>query len=221
MDRPLLAAFGFSLACHLALLGFQAIRLDWLTRATHRKTLEVIYEYRATQQEVQRLQSQLAKFDKHQPSSSGLSAVPGMTTPTSQIRIPDRAGASPSTFPSNTPTGREAVVDLTNLVEAAQGNPVLLSYFSAIREQIQRTANRRSWLADESTQGLVYVSFVLTTTGHVQSVTVLSDRSIPSPALHDIALRIIKASSPFPPFPPSLADSSKTLIVPLEFLVSS
>ena len=113
-------------------------------------------------------------------------------------------------------------MDLTNLVDAAQGDPVLLSYFSAIREQIQRAANQQTWMAGEpDAQGLVYVSFVLGAAGKVQAVSIVADRSIPSRQLQDIAMRIVKAASPFAPFPPSLAGASKTVVVPLEFLRGS
>jgi TonB family protein len=117
---------------------------------------------------------------------------------------------------------RSPVVDLTNLVEAAQGDPVLLSYFSVIRERIQQTANRQTWLAaDQGAQGVVYLSFVLSRDGEIASASVLPDRSARSRPLQDIALTIIEASSPFPPFPPSIDEPAKTVVVPLEFMVGS
>jgi TonB family protein len=117
---------------------------------------------------------------------------------------------------------RSPVVDLTNLIEAAQGDPVLLSYFSAIREQIQQTANGQTWLAaDQAVQGVVYLSFVLSRDGAVDAIAVLPDRSVRSRPLQEIGLSIIKAASPFPAFPPSLGETSKTVVVPLEFLVGS
>ena len=97
----------------------------------------------------------------------------------------------------------------------------MLSYFSAIREQIQRAANRRTWLTGEQREGLVYVSFVLTSTGAVQEAAVVSGRSAASPDLRDVAVQIVKAASPFPPFPPSMGEPNKTIVVPLEFLLGS
>ena len=117
---------------------------------------------------------------------------------------------------------RSPVVDLTNLAEAAQGNPVLLSYFSVIREQIQQTANKRTWMTgQERAEGIVYLSFVLSPKGHIQSAAVVPERSVSSSALQGVALNIIKSAGPFPPFPPSMDEPSKTVVVPLEFLMGS
>ncbi len=114
-----------------------------------------------------------------------------------------------------------SAVDLTDLVSAAQGDPVLLSYYSVIREQIQRTANQRSWAPGQAIEGVIYVGFLLHRTGEVESVTVLADRSTASPTLQQAALEIVKASGPFPAFPPSFQESSKNLLVPIEFFPNS
>ncbi|MBI3087592.1 MAG: energy transducer TonB [Candidatus Omnitrophica bacterium] len=223
MDRTLAVAFCVSLACHLVLLGFQVVDLRWLTPTKENALMDVIYEYQIAEEELRRLQRQLADLGegpKLTDASGAPSTAPGLSNALSQIRIPERPIAALSALPPETSATRSAVVDLTNLVEAARGDPVLLSYFSAIREQIQRTANQQTWLTSEvDAQGLVYVAFVLAASGRVHSVTVLGDRSAPSRLLHDIALRIIKTANPFAPFPPSLGgESSKTVVVPLEFL---
>lgn len=215
MDRPLLIAFSVSLACHALFLSAQLIHLRRQILAKDRLAMDIIYEYHVAEQELLRLQRQLASL------SEGQGALPGIPAPTPQVRIPDRTVMNvPATLPGAR-TNREAVVDLTNLVEAAHGDPVLLSYFSAIREQIQKTANRQTWLTGETTEGLIYVSFVLASTGQLYSAGILSDRSAPSRFLQEIALKIIKTSSPFPPFPPSLSEPSRTVVVPLEFLLGS
>ena len=224
MDRTLAVAFCVSLACHLVLLGFQVMDLRWLTPTAKPDALmDVVYEYQIAEEELRRLQRQLADLGegpKLTEASGGPSAAPGLSPALSQVRIPERPIAALSAMPSEALAARAAVVDLTNLVEAAHGDPVLLSYFSAIREQIQRTANQQTWLTSEvDAQGLVYVAFVLAASGRVHSVTVLGDRSAPSRLLHDIALKIIKTAGPFAPFPPSLGgESAKTVVVPLEFL---
>ena len=122
----------------------------------------------------------------------------------------------PELFPD-----RSAIVDLTDLVEAAKGNPVLLSYFSAIREQIQQAANHRTWMTGEGHEGTVYVSFVLAANGSIRSATVLEGRSVPSRTLQGIAMQIVQSAEPFPAFPPSLPEHRKTIVVPLEFLLGS
>jgi TonB family protein len=216
MDRPLLVAFSTSLTCHAVFLGVQLVHVTRQIHELDSKPLKVIYEFQAAEQEMKRLQRQVAQLE-----SGGSSGLPGLSSPTPTIRIPDRA-----TLTLPTPSGigevnRETIVDLTNLVEAAQGDPILLSYFSAIREKIQSTANKQTWMAGEQSQGLVYISFVLSDTGQVQSPQILTDRSESSRFLQEIALKIIRGSNPFPPFPPSLKESSRTVVVPLEFLLGS
>jgi len=221
MDRPLAIAFGISLVFHASFLGLQLVQLREDTRAKKRQILDIIYEYELAKEEVRQLQRQVTKHGRPPMNPPGTSStMPGSSTPMPQIRIPDRpmVTLSPTT---DTRVSRSTVIDLTNLVAAAQGDPVLLSYFSAIREQIQKTANRRTWMTGEATEGIVYVSFVLDASGAVHSATVLPERSVPSRVLQEIALRIIKASGPFPAFPPSIQAPSKTVVVPLEFLLSS
>jgi len=230
-ERAFTIAFGISLTCHVLFLGVQFVRLAPFQslKKSPRPALDVIYEYQIAEQETRRLKERLAS----------LKELPELQAPQPQIRIPERplaAGSASvggsgyqgdrsqlipglSAGPSDVNAVRAAVVDLTNLVDAAQGNPVLLSYFSAIREQIQRTANRNTWLTGGATGGLVYISFVLGADGQVQAASILADRSVPAQHLQDIAVRIVKASSPFPPFPPSLGEPAKTIVVPLEFMV--
>lgn len=225
MDRSFLAALSVSLACHVLFFSIQLIRLHRVALDTSHKALDVVYEAQsvaAMARELQGLRGQLTQMAGVGEAQAGV--LPGFAAPTPKIRIPDRSMGMGGGMPSLVPDARlsrPAVVDLTNLVEAAQGNPVLLSYFSAIREQIQTTANRQAWQSGGTAQGLVYVSFGLSATGQVSSASVLSDRSTPSRFLQDVALNIIKASSPFPVFPPSFSASSRTIVVPLEFLVGS
>ena len=218
-DRAFTVAFGISLGVHLVLLVCQLVTLPWAHIARARTPLEVIYEYEIAQQEARRLQDQLARVKRDAASSL---TAPGASNPRegSRIRIPERPMLSSDRLPDLGPAPA-SVVDLTNLVEAARGDPVMLSYFSAIREQIQRTANHRTWLTGEEREGLVYVSFVLTSTGAIQEASIVSSRSADSSSLRDVAVQIVKASSPFPPFPPSMGEPNKTIVVPLEFLLGS
>ena len=216
-DRVFTIAFGASLAVHLLLIIGQLLSWGWFTTHPH-PPIEVVYDQEAVRQEVQQLQDELRRAKSE-------SAIPGGSVPTlnatlsarPQIRIPDRPALSPER--TERLSDRPSIVDLTNLVDAARGDPVLLSYFSAIREQIQRMANGRAWLTGQPIEGLVYVSFVLSAGGEIRGITIVSDRSSNSPPLQDIALRIVKSAAPFPPFPPSVGDSSKTIVVPLEFLL--
>lgn len=232
MDRPIGIALGCSLIGHVLLLGVPLAQWHWKMPIAPDRPLEVVYDSGGgAQPTLQRLQRQVAQLS--QPSH----APGGAQAPAPKIRIPDRPVAGFSPFGDGSggrpgggsgaagalaggPLGRTPVVDLTNLVDAAQGDPVLLSYFGAIREQIQRTADRQKWAIGRSPGGVVYISFTLTSDGKIGPTTILDTRSAPSVSLQAVALGIIQAAAPFPPFPPSMAEPSKTIVVPLEFLVT-
>jgi len=182
-----------------------------------RRAVEIVYDYEVAQQEVQRLQDQLARA-KREAVTAPTSVSSG---PRAQVRIPDRPALAASVNLGDAALFHSSFVDLTNLTEASGGDPVLLTYFGTIRERIQQAANRRTWVTGEEKEGLVYLSFVLTAGGSAQRAAVLTDRSVVSPSLQDTALRILEDAEPFPPFPPSMGDPSKTIVVPLEFLLGS
>ena len=216
-DRGFTLAFSISLGLHLLLLIGQFISLHWDKTPRMRQTLEIVYDYEVAKQQVQQLQDQLARA-KREAVAAPTAASNGLRT---QIRIPDRPSLAVTTGLGDTLLTHASFVDLTNLTEASGGDPVLLTYFSTIREQIQRAANRRTWLTGEEKEGLVCISFVLTATGSAQKAGVLVDRSVASATLQETALRILKDAEPFPPFPPSIQEPSKTIVVPLEFLIGS
>ena len=229
-DRAFTVAFAVSLGLHLVLLLGQLASLNWLTPPSSRIPLEVVYERETTTRELERLQEHVVR------AAQQAAAMPSPPTlgEHAQIRIPDRPSLSDDRAFAAAVSGRPlsddrslsdfipgppAIVDLTNLVDASRGDPVLLSYFSAIRDQIQQAANRTTWLNAASTEGLVYVSFTLTASGAIHKVGIVSDRSVAAQPLQEAAIRIVKAAAPFPPFPPSMADPNKTIVVPLEFLL--
>jgi TonB family protein len=219
-QRVFAIAFGVSLGVHLAFLIGQFFQIAWLRVPTSSTPLNVVYKTLAVQEELQVLQEQLTRAKRETMATPGASARLGERP---QIRIPDRP-ALISEMQAESMADQAAVadmanfVDLTNLAEAARGDPVLLSYFGAIREQIQRTANRQDWTMGQD-QGLVYISFVLTPDGQVSDLRIVRERSANSAALHDVAMRIVNAAAPFPAFPPSLQGGHKTIVVPLEFLL--
>jgi len=216
-DRAFTIAFALSLGLHLFLLMSQFVQWNWLTAARHRTPINVIYDYEIAKQELRHLEEELTRATRETATTLG----PSSAGREAQIRIPERPLLATTRSLSETTLGHSSLVDLTNLAEAAHGDPVLLSYFSAIREQIQHTANRRGWVAEEAAKGLVYVSFVLTSNGAIRNVSVMGDRSVSSATLQGIALRIVEAAAPFPPFPPSMTEPRKTIVVPLEFLFGS
>jgi len=233
---------GVSLTAHLLVLGAQLITYRWKGWSAPTRPLKLIYErealrnnYEQAREELQRAQARLkdlrtsASFLSVGTTAGGaLSRAllgPGpsdLSQTMPEIRIGGGGALGlPSAAASNV-EGWAAAIDLTNISEAAQGNPVLLSYFSAIREQIQRTANEQPWLRHgASTEGTIYIGFVISRMGVIQSAAIIPEKSAPSTLLQDVSLRIIQAASPFPPFPPSFQESSKTVMVPIEFVLGS
>lgn len=218
-DRTFTIALNISLGLHLALLAVQFLPFGWLSHARPRGPLEVVYDYEVAQQALQHLQAEVARATTEAATNVPSPSPVGGGQP--QIRIPDRPVLALTRNLPDTLPGYPVSIDLTNLAEAARGDPVLLSYFSAIREQIQQAANRRGWVTDEPSKGLVYVSFVLSSNGAIRDTSVISGRSASSTALQGVALRIIETAAPFPPFPPSINEPRKTIVVPLEFLLGS
>lgn len=215
-ERVFTISFGISLGVHLLFIVAQLLPFDWFRFSRSRLPIEVIYEAATAQHELEQLQVQLARAKRE----AAATILPSEAGERAQIRIPDRPSLTSDQTLFDSLPERSSVIDLTNLVDASRGDPVLLSYFSAIREQIQEAANRRPWLGSEAGQGLVYVSFVLNASGAVQGLSVVENRSAAFPHLRDVALQIVKAAAPFPPFPPSIPEPSKTIVVPLEFLLS-
>ena len=213
-DRVFLWAFALSLGVHLLLLAGDLVSSGWLQLRTPRPSVEVVYETAAVKEDLDVLQARLAKAARDAITNPSLTDQSTRV----EVRIPDRSVMAGGAMPQLA-SDPGAVIDLTNLVDAARGDPVLLSYFSALREQIQRAANRQAWEAGPSQSGLVYVSFVLAPSGAVASVAIVGDRSAPAAALRQIALQIVQGAAPFPPFPPSVGQDSKTIVVPLEFLL--
>lgn len=216
-DRVFTISFAISLGVHLVFLLGQTLSLDWLNAPRTRSALEVIYEYEIAQRELRHLETQLARAKR----DAVLALSPDNPSDRAQIRVPDRPELALHQELDALLPGRPAVVDLTNLVDAARGDPILLTYFSAIREQIQQVANRRAWLTGETRGGLVYISFTLASSGSIQDIAVVSKKSAPSQSLWEIAVRIVNSAAPFPPFPPSVTEATKTIVVPLEFLMGS
>jgi hypothetical protein len=213
-DRALTIAFAVSLGLHLLFFVRQ-----WRAGAlTPPATTQFIYERTSPQHDTRAIRERVLR-QQREPTNAASSLTGSQQA---QIRIPDRSLFSTNRALPDVVPQLSSVIDLTDLTTASGGDPVLLSYFGTIRQQIQQVANRRPWtITGEHQEGLVYIAFVLSSTGAIEEVGIVSDRSISSAQLRDISLRIVKAAAPFAPFPPSMTESSKRIIVPLEFLFGS
>ena len=144
-DRAFLVSFGMSMGLHLLLVVGQLLSLDWFHVPLRRTPMEVVYDRAVEQEALRVLQERLATATRDAIASPAPAALGAQT----EIRIPDRPLLTAGQDLSEIMPDRASIVDLTNLVDAARGDPVLLSYFSAIREQIQRTANAQAWVTGE------------------------------------------------------------------------
>jgi len=215
-DRVFSIAFAVSIGVHL-LFFIKPWRIGQRAPAAPTPT-QFIYEQAAPPHETRTIQERALRQQRDATRST--SSLTGSQQ--AQIRIPDRSLLSTNRALPDIIPQPSSTIDLTDLTAASGGDPVLLTYFSAIRQQIQQVANRRPWTATGTQQeGLVYVAFVLTSAGAIEGIGIVSNRSIPSEQLQDISLRIVKAAAPFAPFPPSITEPSKRIIVPLEFLFGS
>lgn len=238
-DPAFLWALGISVMCHAVVIVTQTVAGRPLaSRPIGRKPLEVIYEQSASDRHAQSqdtladVKARSAVLPTMAMSTHRIQVGGGLNELLLADRVPGRGegqGATTLGWPGggaaallNDPLPfRAAVVDLSNLVEASHGDPVLLSYFSAVRERIQRTANQQTWMSAEASEGIVYIAFLLTAQGQTMSPRALPERSVSSLRLQEIAVQIVAASGPFPPLPPSLQGAPKTIVVPLEFLRGS
>jgi len=238
MNRSFALALGVSLAGHVVIVGAQIAFMGWSGVGASVQP-KVIYDARPDQDErweqaqrLYRVQAQLADMSstaKMPQAVFGSSQAANLRTSQASawagLLAQLTSGRGLSRYVPGTESAGGSLwtnaVDLTNLASAARGNPVLLSYFSAIREQIQRTADRQDWLSHRQLdQGIVYVGFVIARNGRVTQTSLLKDRSVASSSLAAAAVNIIRASSPFPEFPPSSPGPAMALIVPLEFVLS-
>ena len=239
VDRRFLIMLSVSLLIHAIVVATSLIsgRIFWKSHPP----LELIYESKRsaptvkplkqpasypTEPEAEQRSERLARAARGMIGNAAgtLGAGPDMSGFMTRIHVGMGAPSEGWASTGGLPAGRDAwagAVDLTNLTVAARGNPVLYSYFGAIRERIQQTADERVWLPEKlSASGTIYVGFVVNQAGVLISAEIVKDRSSQSAALQDAAVRIVKAANPFLPFPPSVRESSKILVVPLEFVSS-
>lgn len=234
-DRLLSIAMGVSLAGHAAAIGAFLLTSGWKGWARPTGPVKIVYESEGPADqvpwthEVTRIQVGLRQAPPpsavlpEQSLGEGYQVGP-LGPDLSQLAAENDAGSGRLVMWGEAGAGDEggtpwsSAIDLNDLTGMFQSNPVLYSYFSAIRERIQHAANQEAWQPmDPSAAGIVYVGFVLHRNGSIESVSVLEDRSAESPALRQVALRIVSVAGPFLPFPPSFPESSKAIVVPIEF----
>lgn len=79
--------------------------------------------------------------------------------------------------------------------------PGYLNYYQMVREKIRRAAYQ-NYLASDT--GEIYLEFTISNDGRLNAVNLIEKKSSPSLYLKEIALKSIRAASPFPAFPSEL-----------------
>lgn len=95
-------------------------------------------------------------------------------------------------------------ITLTPLTTAKITNPKYLIYNNDMESAISRNIKQKAYTyvnhADFQA-GKVYLTFVLASSGMLKQVQIIESKTFANDYLRSVALRSIKESSPFPPFP--------------------
>lgn len=95
-------------------------------------------------------------------------------------------------------------------------NPKYLTYNHNLSQLIQKLAS--SFIdPDLFQEGHVYLTFILSANGTLDEVRILEEKTQANEHLRDVALRSIRESSPFPPFPEDLNYPELTFNVLISF----
>ena len=83
-------------------------------------------------------------------------------------------------------------------------NPKYLTYNDDMRDTISRNIKQRAYAYvnhPDFEAGEVYLTFVLESGGQLKGVKIIEDKTLANDYLRDVALKSIRESNPFPPFP--------------------
>lgn len=95
-------------------------------------------------------------------------------------------------------------------------NPKYLSYTQNIRQRIKQRAYYYAENPDFAS-GEVYLTFVLASSGALEGVKIIKEKTRSNAYVQNIGMRSIEESAPFPPFPPDLAFPELTFNVIISF----
>ncbi|HQP10664.1 MAG TPA: hypothetical protein PKV41_04700 [Candidatus Omnitrophota bacterium] len=95
-------------------------------------------------------------------------------------------------------------ITLPPLTTEKINNPKYLTYNDDMRDMISRNIKQRAYTYvnhPDFQAGEVYLTFILASEGALKAVKIIEDKTRANDYLRDVALRSIKESNPFPPFP--------------------
>lgn len=147
------------------------------------------------------------KYDVFSSFQSGLKE---MTKSTPRVEF----GAKDS--PDIKSFGGERKITVPLLQSEKITNPKYLSYTQTIRQRIKQ---RAYYYADNPgfASGEVYLTFVLSSSGTLEGVKIIREKTHSNAYVQNIGTRSIEESAPFPPFPPDLAFPELTFNVVISF----
>lgn len=99
--------------------------------------------------------------------------------------------------------------------ETVQQKNAYMGYYNMIREKIKKTLLKM--YKSRFDEGEIYLMFALNSTGILGQIEILDRRSTDSRRLKDIAVKALKESSPFPPFPEELDNPQINFNVVISF----
>ena len=108
-----------------------------------------------------------------------------------------------------------AFVDLSNLADDLGREPAYLRYFRSIRERIRYYAQQNARQVNRS--GEVFVRFVLSSAGQLQSAELDAGRSVRDVALERLSLDSVRRAVPFPPFPSTFNQPQITFRIIIQY----
>jgi len=151
------------------------------------------------------------------PARTPEESAPATDTPAIDVPAPT-GDARDDAAPPGEPTGREDVdTDEvgTELSGTPGNNPALTRYIARVRTRIEQRKYYPPSSRRMKEEGTVTVSFLLSHTGELVTLSVASSSGFPS--LDDAALDAVRSASPYPPFPKSLTATRLALKVPITF----
>ena len=108
-----------------------------------------------------------------------------------------------------------AIIDLSHLSVELQHNPAYVDYFQTIRERIRYYAQRH--YPTGSGSGEVYVYFVVSEGGSLQSVAYDKARSSSDASLRQASLTSVQQAAPFPSFPATFRQPQITFHIIVDY----
>ncbi len=132
-------------------------------------------------------------------------------------RSTQRMEASEKQMPNIKSLGGERKITIPFLQSEKMMGPQYLGYKQGIRHNIERLAYQYAQTLDSTAVGEVYLTFVLTSSGNLEAVKVIPEKTRADVYLQNIGIRSVQEAAPFPPLPADPAVPELTFNVIISF----